>query len=179
MTIEKLDLTKPQAGSKYLSVYGYTDYRAYLKDFYEFRKDSQRGYSYRAFSKAAGFSSPNILKLVMEGSRNISPEATLKFIKGLGLTGQMAEYFSTLVRMNQSKSDADKEYYFKILKKLTPQSKRRDLDQDNLTYMSHWLFPVIREMVALDDFRDDPYWLSRRIQGKATVVENIIIAGLN
>jgi len=42
-----------------LSVYGYTDYRAYLRNFYDMRKESERGYSYRAFSKAAGFSSPN------------------------------------------------------------------------------------------------------------------------
>lgn len=171
MAVEKLDPTKAQTDTRSLSVYGYTNYREYLRDFYAFRKDSQRGYSYRGFSKAAGFTSPNILKLVIEGSRNISPEATQKFMKALGLTGQMGEYFSTLVRMNQAKSDADREYYFNILKKLTPQSKKRDLDKDSLTYMSHWLYPVIREMVELDDFRDDPYWLARRIQGKASMLE--------
>jgi uncharacterized protein (TIGR02147 family) len=156
---------------KTLSVYGYTDYRAYLRDFYEFRKDGQHGYSYRAFSKAAGFTSPNILKLVVEGSRNISPEATQKFIKALNLKGQMAEYFSTLVRMNQAKTDADKEYYFAILQKLTPVGKRRDLNAESLKYVSHWLYPVLREMVSLAEFRDDPYWISRRVHGKASVQE--------
>lgn len=156
---------------KVLSVYGYTDYRVYLKDFYEFRKDGQHGYSFRAFSKSAGFTSPNILKLVIEGERNISPEASQKFVKALGLKGQMAEYFSTLVRMNQAKSDTDKEYYFAILQKLTPQANRRDLNAESLKYLSHWLFPVIREMVALKEFRDDPYWISRRMVGKASVAE--------
>lgn len=156
---------------KVLSVFGYTDYRDYLRDFYEFRKDSEKGYSYRTFSKVAGFTSPNILKLVIEGSRNISADASSKFAKALGLRGQMAEYFVTLVRLNQTKSDADKEYYFKILQKLTPQSKRRELQAESLKYLSHWLYPVIREMVTLPDFRDDPYWISRRITGKTNLHE--------
>lgn len=161
-----------QAGQdKVLSIYGYTNFRQYLKDYYEFRKDSQRGYSFRAFSKAAGFTSPNILKLVIDGERNISPEAAQKFVKGLNLKGQMAEYFATLVKMNQAKSDADKEYYFSILQKLTPQAKKRDLNTESHKYLSHWLFPVIREMTTLKEFRDDPYWISRRIYGKASINE--------
>ncbi len=171
MAVKNLDLTKPQAGDKVLSVYGYTDFRAYLRDFYEFRKDGQHGYSFRAFSKSAGFTSPNILKLVIEGERNISPDATQKFIKALGLKGQMAEYFDALVRMNQARADADKEHYFNLLQKLTPQAKRRDLNVEGLKYMSHWLYPVIREMVALEDFRDDPYWIARRLNGKASIPE--------
>lgn len=156
---------------KVLSVYGYTNFRQYLKDYYEFRKDSQRGYSFRAFSKTAGFTSPNILKLVIDGERNISPEATQKFIKALNLKGQMADYFATLVKMNQAKSDTDKEYYFSILQKLTPQAKKRDLNAESHKYLSHWLYPVIREMTALKEFRDDPYWISRRIYGKASINE--------
>lgn len=172
MGAKNLEPTLPTtATEKVLSVYGYTDFRMYLRDFYAFRKDGSHGYSFRAFSKSAGFTSPNILKLVIEGDRNISPDATQKFIKALGLKGQMAEYFATLVRMNQAKSDADKEYYFAILQKLTPQAKRRDLSAESLKYLSHWLFPVIREMVALKDFRDDPYWISRRIIGNATTAE--------
>jgi uncharacterized protein (TIGR02147 family) len=162
---------QPQASEKALTVYGYTDYRLYLKDFYAFRKDSHRGYSFRAFSKAAGFTSPNILKLVIDGERNISPDAAQKFIKALGLKGPMAEYFGTLVRMNQAKTDADKEYYFNILQKLTPQAKRRDLNAEGLRYVSNWLYPVLREMVALKDFRDDPYWIARRLNGRASITE--------
>lgn len=154
-----------------LNVFGYTDYRAYLRDFYEFRKDGQHGYSYRAFSKAAGFTSPNILKLVIDGERNISPDAVQKFIKALGLKGAMADYFTSLVKMNQAKTDAEKEEHFGTLQKLTPQAKKRDLNAESLRYVSHWLYPVIREMVSLEEFRDDPYWISRRLNGRATATE--------
>jgi uncharacterized protein (TIGR02147 family) len=146
-----------------LEVFGYTDFRTYLKDYYERRKSSQKGYSFRAFSKAAGFSSPNFLKLVIEGARNISPDATEKFIVALGLKNKMAEYFRVLVKMNQAKDDREKEDCFYQLRKLTPFARRRDLNAENLQYLSNWLYPVIREMISLGEFRDDPYWISRRI----------------
>lgn len=157
--------------SRTLSIYGYTDYRSYLRDFYEYRKDSERGYSFRTFSKAGGFSSPNILKLVMDGERNIGPEAMLKFVKALNLKGPMAEYFVALVNMNQAKSDAEKDQWFAELTKLTPHAKRRDLNPEGHKYLSHWIYPVLREMVSLEDFRDDPYWISRRLNGKASANE--------
>ncbi len=151
-----------------LNVYGYVDYRAYLKDFYGFRKGSERGYSYRTFSKAAGFTSPNILKLVVDGERNLGQEAIHKFLKALNLSGPMADYFVALVNMNQSKSDEEKEKWFQEMMRLTPYAKRRELNPEALKYLSHWIYPVLREMVTLQDFRDDPYWIARRLNGKAT-----------
>jgi uncharacterized protein (TIGR02147 family) len=154
-----------------LSIYGYTDYRKYLKDFYEFRKSGPRGYSYRSFSKSAGLSSPNFLKLVIENERNVGKESIPGFINALGLGRSMARYFEALVHLNQAKSDAEKEKYFQELKLLTPESKRRDLNTKEYEYLSHWLYPVIREMISLKEFRDDPYWISRRLNGKAKVSE--------
>lgn len=173
MTPEKhnKDKEKQQVTSRILSIYGYTDFRNYLKDFYEFRKGSERGYSYRTFSKAAGFSSPNILKLIIDGERNLGHEAIFKFIKALNLTGPMADYFTALVNMNQSKNDEEKQKWFQELTRLIPYAKRRELNAEALKYLSHWLYPVLREMVALPDFRDDPYWISRRLNGKASPSE--------
>jgi len=154
-----------------LSVYGYTSYRAYLKDFYAFRKEGQHGYSYRAFSKAAGFTSPNFLKLVIDGQRNISPDAIEKFIFALKLKGPMAEYFRSLVKMNQAPDDNEKEKWFHHLKQLTPHSKRRSLQAENLRYLSHWLYPALLEMVHLRDFRFDPYWIARRLHTQVAMTD--------
>jgi len=154
-----------------LSVYGYTDYRKYLGDFYEFKKQSTRGYSFRMFSKVAGFSSPNYLKLVIEGQRNISADGTEKFIKALRLDGPMEDYFRALVRMNQAKADSDKEHWFAELKKLTPHAKKRLLGAEEHQYLSNWLYPVLREMIAFGDFSDDPYWLARRLNAQVSVAE--------
>ncbi len=159
--------------SSVLSVYGYTDYRQYLRDFYQFRKQQSRGYSFRQFSMLAGFSAPNVLKLVMDGKRNIGSTSVQNFIKALGLEGRMAAYFATLVELNHAPSiDAKSEMYEK-LKQLTPVGMRRFLDEDSMEYLSHPIMPVLRELSQHKDFRDDPYWIARRLITKASVAETM------
>lgn len=148
---------------KALSIYGYTDFRSYLSDFYAYRKQLPGGYSYRMFSRDAGFSSPNILKLVIEGKRNIGEKSFQSFINALKLEPKMGEYFVCLVRLNQSKTDSEKEIHFQKLRLLTPHSRKRKLSGEAYDYLNHWLNPLIREMVSLEGFCADPYWISRRI----------------
>jgi uncharacterized protein (TIGR02147 family) len=154
-----------------LVVYGYTNYRKYLLDYYEFKKAGPRGFSYRSFSKAAGFSSPNAVKLIIEGNRNLGVESVPKIIKALGLAGPMAEYFKALVAMNQAPNDDEKQVFFNQMQKLIPHSKKRDLNAEGLRYLSHWLYPTIREMVEFSEFRDDPYWIARRLVFQASISE--------
>jgi len=146
-----------------LSIYGYTNYRKYLLDFYELKKAGPRGYSYRNFAKSAGFTSPNIMKLIIEGQRNLSYESIPKVIQALSLSGPMGEYFTALVLMNQAQTDAEKEIHFTTLQKLMPHSRKRDLNAEGLKYLSHWLHATLREMAMFPDFRDDPYWIARRL----------------
>ena len=154
-----------------LAVYGYTEYRVYLRDFYEWRKASERGYSFRLFARKAGFSSPNMLQLVMEGKRNLTNDSMEKFIKGLQLSGHMADYFRHMVKMNQSASDDEKIVHFKAMERLTPHAKRRELGGDAMEYLSHWLYPVLRDMILLPEFKNDPYWIAQRLTGKASAEE--------
>ena len=150
------------------SIFGYSDYRLWLADYYTFRKALGRGFSFRAFSKAAGFQSPNVLKLVIDGQRNIGNDALDQFCQGLGLTGESRDYFKTLVALNQSSHDEEKQELLRKLNSLLPHSRRRDLSEAELKYLSHWLYPVLRELVSLVEFREDPYWISRRLNGKTT-----------
>ncbi|MCX6128053.1 MAG: TIGR02147 family protein [Proteobacteria bacterium] len=159
------------------SVYSYTNYRSYLQDFYLFMKQSKRGYSYRQFSQSAGFSSPNVLKLAIESNRNISNKSVDKFIKALSLGPGPAEYFRCLVLMNQADQDEQRVEYFTKLKRLIPSSRRYELQAEAVEYLSHWIFPVIREMVLLEGFRDDPYWIQRRLTGRIELKQ--IVSALN
>ncbi|MCB0414587.1 MAG: TIGR02147 family protein, partial [Bdellovibrionales bacterium] len=67
----------------------YTDYREYLQDFYQYKKklfkNEIRGYTYAHFSAAANIKSPNYLKLIIDGKRNLSKEMIQKFSRALEL----------------------------------------------------------------------------------------------
>ena len=85
------------------SVYQYRNYRKYLRDFYHEKKRSNPYYSFRVFSMRAGFRAPNVLKLVMDGERNLTRNSVEKFIKGLSLCDGEARCFENLVLCNQGK----------------------------------------------------------------------------
>lgn len=153
------------------SIYGYTNYRQFLADYYQDRKESKRGYSYRQFSQAAGFSSPNFLKLVIEGQRNLSVQSIESLIEVLQFTNNQAAYFRALVQMNQAENDAERKNFYQQLQKLIPMSRRYELDADAAEYLSHWIYPVLRELVQHPDFREDPYWIQRRLTGRIELKE--------
>ncbi len=83
------------------SIFQYRDYRQFLYDFYHYKKLTNPYYSYRLFSMKAGFRAPNLLKLVMDGQRNLTRESTEKFTRALKLSDAEATYFSELVYRNQ------------------------------------------------------------------------------
>ena len=57
------------------SVLEYRDYHAFMQDYYDSRKKSG-AFSWREFSKNAGFSSSNYLKLVCMGKSKLSKVKT-------------------------------------------------------------------------------------------------------
>ena len=79
-----------------IDVFEYLDYRAFLRDLYLERKERGRGFSYRAFSRRAGLKSPNYLKMVIDGIRNITPAMAERFARALGLDGDPYERLWTL-----------------------------------------------------------------------------------
>ena len=107
----------------------------------------------------------------MDGGRNLSPESVEKVILALDVTTKEADYFRTLVKFNQETKNELKAIYIDELKKLTPYEKRRMLDSESVEYLSHWIYPVLREMAVLGGFKDDAYWVSRRLTGRASVKE--------
>src|SRR5258706_16181048 len=91
-----------------VSVYDFLDYRAYLRAYYEAAKRTRPSFSFRLFSKLAGLRSPNFLKLVIDGERNLGADSVGRFNQALGLEGADAEFFADLVAFGQEQTLADK-----------------------------------------------------------------------
>ena len=52
------------------SVRDYSNYRSFLRDFFESKKEINNSYSYRVFARKAEISSPSHLHTIIEGKRN-------------------------------------------------------------------------------------------------------------
>lgn len=146
-----------------IDVFRYQDYRSFLREFYERNKQLKGGYSLRAFSRGTGLRSPNYLKLVMDGARNLTQPMALRFAEGCGLTGNAVEYFCELVAFNQARVARERELHYERLTRFSRFRKVHKLDVAQSEYHSEWYIPVIRELATRADFRDDPTWIAKML----------------
>jgi uncharacterized protein (TIGR02147 family) len=145
-------------------VFGYRDYRRFLADSYQVRKNSEYGFSYRSFARRIGSAAPNYLKLVMDGQRNLTPEMAARFASALGLQGDSADYFCDLVAFNQAASALERDRSYQRLTRHRRYKKAFRLDAAHAEYHSEWYIPAIRELVGCAGFREDTKWIARKLK---------------
>ncbi len=130
------------------SITEYRDYRKFMQDFYDERKRTG-AFSWREFSKLAGFASPTYLKLVCEGKSGLSKVKMKQVSKAMGLTGYEEEYFSLLVVLAKATKDIDKKDALLKMEKIAAEHKVRVVDSDVFQYYESWKYPVIRELAPM------------------------------
>lgn len=130
------------------SVFDYTDYRRYLRDLYRERKARDPRYSHRAMARQMGFSSPNFVKLVMDGERNLTDKSLAGVVEGLGLGKRASAYFSHLVFFCQASDTIRKNYYFGLLAAFRTRSTVARINADQYDYYNEWYTCVVRELVV-------------------------------
>lgn len=153
-----------------IDVFQYQDFRSFLKDYYNTRRQKDRKFSIRFFARRAGLRSQNYLKVVMDGRRSLTSRNVPKFVKGLGLEPSEAEYFETLVNYNQARDLIERREYFNKLGFL--HKKRRVpkiLSGKQMAIFNHWRHLVIYEMACQENFNPDPKVISKKLGGRFSV----------
>ncbi|MCO4768683.1 MAG: TIGR02147 family protein [Deltaproteobacteria bacterium] len=145
-------------------IYDYLEYRAWLRDAWEHLRAQSRSYSYRWFSRKAGFGSPSYLKHVIDGDRNLSDDTASRCAKAFELGPQEAKYFRALVRMNQAASTEERSQWYDVLSALPPYRETQKLQRSQYDYYARWYCIPIRELVARSDFREDPQWIAHQMR---------------
>lgn len=137
------------------TIFEYMDYRKFLQDFYEESKAKKRYFSYRYFAQKAGLNAPILLKMVIDGKRNLSRKSIDKFIKGTDLREKEALFFRNLVLFNQAKTALEKYEHYSVLQALTKQVPQHLMEEDHFEYFDKWYYSVIREGICHYNYKDD------------------------
>lgn len=144
-------------------IFSYLDYRAFLRDYYAAAKEHIAAFSFRYLSRRAGFSSPNFIKLVMEGDRNLGGDSPERVAKAFSLDRDETRFFVNLVAFDQAQSTEERnEAYAAVAASRRFRSARR-LEHDMFEYLSHWYYPAIREMAGRADFVKDAGWIAAQL----------------
>ncbi|MBF0433710.1 MAG: TIGR02147 family protein, partial [Fibrobacteria bacterium] len=141
----------------------YLNYRDYLRDYYLENKTKNKYFSYRYFASKAGIKSPNFLKQVIEGDRNLTRKMLEKFTSALKLRGNELKYFQFLVQFNQAKTTAEKQESYTGLRRILESVDPRLISRDLYYYFSKWYNVVIRELVCMHNFNDDFSKIARSV----------------
>lgn len=154
-----------------VDIFNFTDYREYLKAYYQGMKNSRNYFSFRYFSKIAGLGGKNYFQMVMVGKRNLSLVTIAKFTQALKLSKKEGAYFEAMVLYNQAENELDKDRYFTELIALRPQTKLEGLTQDQFEYLTNSLYVTIRELSAMPEFQEDIKWIQNNLRSFAKLSE--------
>ena len=130
------------------SVTEYQDYRTYMQDYYDERKRVS-SFSWREFTRAAGFTSPTYLKLVCEGKTRLSPAGAEKVGAAMHLSCFELEYFKTLVTYCHARNDQERKNAYGALLELARNNKVKIVDGEAFKYFESWVHPVVRELAPV------------------------------
>lgn len=137
------------------SIFEYTNYRLFLKDYYEERKDRE-GFTYRDFSKLAQMNSTSWLLHLIKGTKNLSSESVGRVARALNLNKAEAEYFGLLVPFTQARTNGARDLYYSRMLGLKRKLKLAHLGEEQYEYYTKWYHPVIRSLITKGDFGTGP-----------------------
>lgn len=142
------------------SVFEYDNYRVFLKDKFAALKAADKKFSFRFFARLAGFNSHNTLWNVIDGRTNLSEASIEKICTALKLRQDESAHFKNLVMLNQAKTSELRAKFSQLILRSKAYRKAHPLKESQLNYYSQWYYVVIREMVNLPNFKEDPKWIS-------------------
>lgn len=150
-------------------IFQYIDYRLFLRDYFAFRKNRDSYFSYRWFAKHAGISSSGLYQRVVKGERNLTVKSCEQFVAGMELGKKESDYFRLLVSFNQAKTAKEKQRHYTLMLSMADFIEEHQLAADEYDYVSHWYYPVLRELVTLVDFGSDFEVLAKSVEPAITV----------
>jgi len=145
------------------SLFSYTDYRRFLRDYFNEKKLGNTAFSLKILADRAGFKARDYLLRVMNGSRNLSQSGVCMLSQALGLSEKEADYFANLVGFNQAKIPREKEFFYNKMSTTRKYGHHQRLRSDQFESLSEWYYCAIRSLLPVMDFKDDFAALARSL----------------
>lgn len=136
------------------TVFDFTDYRQFLKAYYDFQKRKNPVFSHRYFALRAKINSSGFYKNVMDGKRSLGRSLIVRFSEAMKLRKKEADYFENMVYFNEAKTVEEKRIFFERMMAL------RKVDAylvqgSQFEFYSKWYYSAIRELIGIIRFKDD------------------------
>ena len=156
-------------------IFEYLDYREFLKDYYNAKKEANPAFSLRVFSDKIGFKAKDFISRVMNGDKNLSSQSIPKVASGLRLGKHETEFFIALVKFNQAETTEERNVAFNemqaVLKVVRFAEKQQLLGHTQYMVFSDWRHLIIRSLIGMFGFDGDYETLAKRVHPRITAEE--------
>ncbi len=131
----------------------YIDYREYLRDFIEEKREQGVLCSNRWFAMKMQINSSSWLTSVLSGKKGLSRESVIKLSYILKHSMAEARYFETLVAYNQARTLKDRTRFFEELGALQGKKELRKLKVKQYEFYAVWYHTAVWSLVGMKEFR--------------------------
>ena len=145
------------------AVEDYLDYRAYLSDWFTWKKQVSAQFSQRGFSRRVGQKSPSLGVDLIAGRRSMTVAMVVPFAKALDLSSEERTYLKWLVQLDRAKTVDERNAAWEQLAGHRRFREAHKVSGDGFRYVSDWTCPAVRELALRPDFQADATWISRTL----------------
>ena len=156
---------------KRIQILHYRNYVSYFSDLYHSIKSKHKQYSYRQFSSDLGFQRSNYLHLIVTQKRKLSSKKVEQISLILKFNDKEKIHFSNMVDILNKKPSAERNELVKEVVRKGGKPGARRLQKKQYAYFSHWYYSVIREMIELEDFKEDHDLIVERLNKSITKIQ--------
>jgi uncharacterized protein (TIGR02147 family) len=136
------------------TIYAYTDYREYIRDFCAEKKRKNSAFSMRCAAVKCGVPSGTFTRII-NGTRGIGPSLLPVFTEWLGLKHLEADYFKLLVKFQNCVSSADRESYYREIIEYRSQMRNR-IPEEKFNLFENWYNVALFELIKIFPEISDP-----------------------
>jgi uncharacterized protein (TIGR02147 family) len=163
-----MEVSAAKSSVLYPEIARYKCYRAFLHDFFNYKKSLRSGFSYRQFASLVGLKSPNYLQLVIQGKRNLTETTGERLAEALKLKKNEVRYFVALINYDNAETSEEKQKAEKNVFAANKKLLNRVLPEEQQEVISDWHHFLVRELVFLKDFEPSGDYISKKLKNVIT-----------
>lgn len=142
-------------GMAHLTVYEFTDFRAYLRAWWEREKEQRGRFPKAEVSRLLGLPKSRNYFADVLGGRIVTHTFLERFTQLLALPKDEERFFRALVAFQQAATVEERDNAFGILV-LLGRSSSLNLEPEQFEYFRHWWHSAIRALLDTGEWRDEP-----------------------
>jgi uncharacterized protein (TIGR02147 family) len=149
------------------SIYDYSDFRAYLLDWYTQEKQRRGKFTKAQVSRELGLPNSRNYFSDLLGGKELSDTFLERLISLLALPREPARYFRALVNFQQAATPEKREEALDLLVSLN-RSPRTILGDDRMEYFRQWWHGAVRALLDTGNYGDEPERIARALTPSIT-----------